>query len=112
MFLWVLILAAVAGIVAFFMWTSGGTAKTHARFQASDVEEALAELVSPDARDHDTWDMFLAWPIDDPHLESIRQECLKIVAECPRRHPGEDISEEGVNRVTTILRELRGHGSS
>ena len=47
------------------------------RFTAKDVDEALSELLTPDAGDHDTWDLFLAWPIDDLYLEPIRQECLK-----------------------------------
>ena len=55
---------------------------------------ALAELLDPQAPTHDTWDLFLAWPIDDPHLEAIRQECLKISRECPPV-PGKDINEEG-----------------
>ena len=62
-------------MVGFFFWTNHRTAKAHARFQAKDVEDALLELVSPDAQDHDTWDLFLAWRIDDPYLESIRQRC-------------------------------------
>ena len=78
MTLWAVIIAAAAGIVAFFAWANRQTAKAHARFTAGDVEIALRELLDPEAPTHDAWDLFLAWPIDDPHLESIRQECLKI----------------------------------
>jgi hypothetical protein len=47
-----------------------------------------------------------AWPIDDPHLEFIRQECLKICRECPPV-PGKDINEEGETRVAALLADLR-----
>jgi hypothetical protein len=105
--LWAAVIAAAAGIVAFFAWANHQTAKAHARFTASDVEIALAELLDPEAPTHDTWDLFLAWPIDDPHLESIRQECLKICRECPPV-PGKDINKEGETRVAALLADLRG----
>jgi hypothetical protein len=50
--------------------------------------------------------LFLAWPIDDPYLESIRQECLRICRECPPV-PGKDINEEGEKRVAALVAELR-----
>lgn len=100
-------IVAVAVIVLFFTWASRRTSKAHVRFHPNDVEEALAELVSPDARDHDTWDLFLAWPIDDPYLESIRQRSLTIVRDCPPRHAHEDISEEGAAQIAALLQELR-----
>lgn len=111
---WATVLAAAAGIVAFFAWASRQTARPHRRFTPEDVEVALAELLAPRAHDHDTWDMFLGWPIDDPHLEAIRQECLEICRECPPV-PGKDINEEGEKRVATLLAGLRrrsGPGSS
>jgi hypothetical protein len=104
--LWAVIFAAAAGIVAFFAWANRQTAKAHARFTARDVEIALAELLDPEAQTHDTWDLFLAWPIDDSYLESIRQECLKICRECPPI-PGKDINEEGEARVAALLADLR-----
>jgi hypothetical protein len=100
------VIAAAAGIVLFFVWANRQTAKAHARFTAKDVEMALAELLDPEAPTHDTWDLFLAWPIDDPHLEAIRQECLKICRECPPV-PGKDINEEGERRVSALLAGLR-----
>jgi hypothetical protein len=106
-----LVAVAGAGVAVFFAWANRQTAKAQARFQAADVEEALAELVSPDSRDHDTWDLFIAYPIDDPSLESVRQQCLMIIKECPPAHPREDISVDGVNRVAAILRELRSRRS-
>jgi hypothetical protein len=49
-------LAAAVGIVVFFAWANRQTAKAHARFTAKDVDDALSELLAPDARDHDTWE--------------------------------------------------------
>jgi hypothetical protein len=103
---WLVALAAAAVIVTFFAWANRQTAKAHARFTAKDVDDALSELLAPDAQTHDTWDLFLAWPIDDPYLESIRQECLRICRECPPV-PGKDINEEGERRVAALLMELR-----
>jgi len=60
-----------------------------------DVEAALAELLDPRAHDHDTWDLFLGWPIDDLYLESIRLECLRVCQECPPAL-GRDINEATV----------------
>lgn len=71
MTLWVAVIAAAAGIVAFFAWANRQTAKARARFTANDVEIALDELLNPEAPTHDTWDLFLAWPIDDQHLDRV-----------------------------------------
>lgn len=106
MSLWAVVIVAAAGIVVFFVWANRQTAKAHARFTSKDVEAALSELLDPQARDHDTWDLFLAWPINDTYLESIRLECLKICQECPPV-PGKDINEEGEKRVAALLAELR-----
>lgn len=105
-------LAAAVGIVVFFAWANRQTAKAHARFTPKDVEIALTELLDPQAHDHDTWDLFLAWPINDPYLESIRLECLRICQECPPV-AGKDINEDGEKRVAALLAELqrRTHGS-
>src|SRR5688572_6260341 len=104
--LWMVALAAGAGVVAFFAWANRQAAKAHARFGPTDVEIALIEMLDPHARDHDTWDLFLARPINDPYLESIRQECQKIFQECPGG-VGKDISDEGEKRVAALLAELR-----
>ena len=108
MSVWAAAIAAAAGIVVFFVWANGQTAKAHARFTPDNVEAALAELLDPQALDHDTWDLFLAWPIKDPYLESIRLECLRICRECPPA-PGRDINEEGEKRVAALLADLRRH---
>ena len=100
------LLAAAVAVVAFFVWAKRRTAKAHARFTPRDVEIALVEVLDPNARDHDTWDLFLAWPINDPYLESIRQECQRIFQECPGG-PGKDINDEGEKRVVALRAELR-----
>jgi hypothetical protein len=104
--LWATAIAAAAGIVVFFVWANRQTATAHARCTPKDVEAALAELLDPQAHDHDTWDLFLAWPINDPYLEFIRLECLRICQECPPV-PGKDINQEGEKRVAALLAELR-----
>jgi hypothetical protein len=82
------------------------TAKAHARFSPRGVEIALTELLDPQVYDHDTWDLFLTWPINDSYLESNRFECLRICQECPPV-PGKGINEEGEKRVAALLAELR-----
>jgi hypothetical protein len=95
----------LASVFAFFIWANSRTRKQHAHFAHSDVEDALEELLSNDS--HDNWDLFLAWPIDDPYLESLRQRCLRVVEECPREKPNEDISQAGTEQVRAMLKELR-----
>lgn len=108
---WVLLsLVPIAGIALLFFWGNMRTARVHGRFRPKDVEEALAELVSPDSEYFDAWDLFLAWPIDDPDLELIRQRCLAIVRECPPRS-GEYLSKEGAAMVAALLEELRSRGT-
>jgi len=91
----------------YFFRSNRKAAERHARFQSKDVEEALAEVLSPDARSHDAFDLFLAWPIDDPHLESIRQQCHRIIAETDPSPPGQDLSDAGLRRIAALLDELR-----
>ena len=61
-------IAATAGIVVFFIWANRQTAKAHARSLYTES---------------DTWDLFLAWPINDPYFESIRLECVRVCQEYP-----------------------------
>jgi hypothetical protein len=103
---WLAILAAVASLATFVAWFGRGTAKAHASFAPEDVEAALSELLDPQAVSHDGWDLFLGFPINDPYLESIRQECIAICRECPPA-PGKDINEEGEARVAALLADLR-----
>jgi len=101
------LIVVVVAIVAFFAIANRKTAADHRRFTAKDVELALAEVISPDSRDHDAWDLFLSWPIDDAYLESIRQRCLAIVNEDRSPPPGKDISPEAESKVQALLNELR-----
>lgn len=78
----------LASVVAFFMGANRATGRAHARFQTKDVESALSELFAPDSPTLDNFDLFLAWPIDDPYLESVRQRCLTLVQEPPQHRPG------------------------
>jgi hypothetical protein len=105
---WAAAIAAAAGIVVFFVWSNRQMAKAHACFTTKNVEAALADLLDPKAHDNDAWDLFLAWPIKDRYLESIRLECRRICRECPPV-PGRDINEEGEKRVAALLADLRRH---
>jgi hypothetical protein len=99
------IVAWIAGVVVvvagFFAWANARTRRQHARFDPKDVEAALEEFVSPDSRDHDTWDLFLSWPIADPYLESVRQRCQSVA--------GHDADPTAKDHVRAILSELRAH---
>jgi len=92
------LLAAVAG---FFAWANSQTRCAYARSTRSDVEAALEEFVSPTSAYHDHWDLFLSHPIDDPHLESVRQRCQPFA--------GRDADTAAKDQVRAILAELRTH---
>jgi hypothetical protein len=95
-----------AGATIFFWLANRATRQIHAAFGPKEVVTAL-QCVLDDSECHDEWDLFLSWPIDDPHLESIRQQCHEILRTSARPQRGEDISEDGKNRVRTLLRDLR-----
>ncbi len=97
----------LVSIGAFFAWANRATARSHARFQSKDVEAALVEVLAQDSPTHDSFDLFLSWPIDDTRLESVRQQCLRIIRETDPAPPGQDLSEEGLRRLAVLLDELR-----
>lgn len=110
---WPLALVVIVASIGLFVWWSNRlTAERHARFGSKDVEDAMVELVSPHAQDHDTWDLFLAWPIDDPYLDSIRRRCLAIVQDCAPSSASADSSEEVKAAVLALLEELRNREQS
>ena len=96
----------IAAVAAVFIIGNRTTALAHSRFTASEVEEALDEVVSPDSQYHDAWDLFLSWPIGDPELEAIRQRCLEIVKH-DSPPPGRDLSYGAEREVRALLQELR-----
>ena len=96
----------IASVVALVALGNRKMAKAHARFTPTDVENALAELLDADAPNHDAFDLFLAFPIENPYLESVRVECMRICRECPPA-PGKDINDEGERRIAALLAELR-----
>ena len=97
-----IVVIGIASIALFFIWANWHTARTHARFQRKDVEEALAEFISPATTYHDAWELFLAWSIDDPQLESIRQQCIRIDQD---ESPGGRAA--AIAQVAALLDELR-----
>jgi len=88
----------IAGVVAFFTWAGRVAARRHARFTHLDVLTALENAIDPDTY-YDEWEMFLAWPIDDPYLESIRQRCLPM----EEWDPGDKLTA----RLKPILEEVK-----
>lgn len=103
---WLLILAVSLGAVfLLFIWLNHKTKAVHAAFARDDVIAAIENVLGPDM--HDEWDLFLAWPIDDPYLESVRQRCIAIDAAHSGTERGKDIGSEGEKRLREILVELR-----
>lgn len=93
--------------VPFFVWATGETKKRHAAFTVADVVAAIANVLDlDDAGCHDEWDLFLAWPIGDPYIESIRRRCLAIAGQHSGREPGMDIGPDGAAELLSILEEL------
>lgn len=102
----IIIAGLVVSVVSFFVCANYRTRTIHAGFKNEDVQLALAELVSETSCCLEEWDLFLAWPIDDSYLESIRQKCRAIANENAPRNSNEDLSEDGIRRVKAILDEL------
>jgi hypothetical protein len=102
-----IVVLLVAAAVAFFTWANWATARAHARLGSKEVEAALSEVLAPDSPTHDNFDLFLAWPIDDPYLESVRQHCLRIIGETDPAPPGQDLSDGGLRRIAALLDEVR-----
>lgn len=98
----------LATIIAFFTWAEHQAKATHAQFQTKDVISALNNFISDSSTDHDEFDMFVSFPIDDPYLESIRQKALYYC----RKFPGtetQDISPEGAKEIERLIHELQSH---
>ena len=92
-----------ASVTAFLIWSNGATQRQHARFTPEDVQSAVENCLDLDAEDHDEWDLFLGLPIDDPHLESVRQRCIRIWDEDDPEPVGTRLRSE----LEEILQELR-----
>ncbi|HTJ78843.1 MAG TPA: hypothetical protein VL357_07575 [Rariglobus sp.] len=102
---WPLIIIALVAIVPiFFVWANHRTKKQHATFSKDDVVSAIQNVIS--GSDHDEWDLFLSWPIQDPYLESIRQRCIDISKEYSGVEKGKDIASQGEAKLNLILNEL------
>lgn len=95
----------IFAIILFFVWADNQTKKQHAAFTKGDVIAALENVLNGDC--HDEWDLFLAWPIQDTHLESIRQRCIAICEEYSNGEKGKDIAAGGEPKLLLILDELK-----
>jgi hypothetical protein len=94
----------IASVTAFFVWANGATERQHARFAAEDVQSAVENCLDLHGDDHDEWDLFLGWPIDDPYLESVRQRCIQI-------RDAEPVEARLRQELEEILQELRTRAS-
>ena len=105
---WVLIATLlVIAVFCFFAWANHQTKKEHAAFTKRDVMTAIENVLSSDDY-HDEWDLFLAWPIGDSYLESVRQRCIAISNEFSGTEKGKDIAISGETKLHLILDELKG----
>jgi len=102
---WIVTVSLIAVFTgAFFWWANSQTKKQHAAFTRDDVVKAIESVFTNDS--HDEWDLFLAWPIKDPPLESVRQKCLLICREHAGKEKGKDIETAGESKLRLILDEL------
>jgi hypothetical protein len=105
---WFLIIALLLiAVFCFFGWANRQTKKQHAAFTKNDVIAAIENVLSDGH--HDEWDLFLAWPIGDSYLESVRQQCLAISNEFSGIEKGKDIATGGETKLYLILDELKNH---
>src|SRR5262249_29647077 len=103
----IVLLICLAGVAAFFVLVNRSARPRHTEFGPGEVESAL-QCVLDDTQYHDDFDLFLTWPINDPYLDSIRRQCQEIARTSAPARPGEDMSENGKERIRAILRDLRG----
>ena len=93
----------IAPVTAFFVWANGATERQHARFTRQDVQSAVENCLDMHGTDHDEWDLFLGFPINDPYLESVRQRCIQLWdADGP-----EPVDARLRRELEKILQELR-----
>ncbi len=82
--------------------------KKSMRLTKQDVKNALRNVLDLDGSGtHDTFDLFLSRPIDDPTLEVIRTECLAVCLADGRPPRGRDLGEESEQWIRRKLNELQ-----
>jgi hypothetical protein len=94
----------ISFVIAFFVWGNGNAVmrREHARFTREDAQSAVENCLDPHGIDHDEWDLFLGFPVDDPYLESIRQRCIRVWDE----DGPEPVAPRLRRELEEILREL------
>lgn len=103
---WVLIVTLlVIAVFCLFAWGNQRTKTQHAAFTKSDIIAAIENVLLGSR--HDEWDLFLAWPIGDSYLESVRQRCIAISSEYSGTEKGKDIATGGETKLYLILDELK-----
>jgi hypothetical protein len=104
----IIIAACICAVLVFLKFRKARQVSVH--LTRRDVESALANVLDLDGSGtHDAFDLFLASPIDEPYLESIRQECIAVLKQ--NRHqkpaPGRDLCEADEQWVREKLRGLQ-----
>lgn len=106
----ILILSVIAlALVILFVFGHRKTRAKHAVFDKKDIISALENLISKDAQDHDEFDLFRAWPIDNPYLESIRQRASEIYIQYHETNSGRDINQEGAEQIQKLIEEVKNN---
>ena len=98
----------IVALVVFFSWAGRETKAQHAKFDKSNVLSALSNLISDESTDHDEFDLFISWPINDPYLESIRQRVIEIANKYPKQ-VNRDISIEAAKEIEGLIYEIQNH---
>lgn len=99
------LLATLIPLVPFLVWLARRTARP----TRADVADTLEAFLNGTGRPHD-WEAFVARPLGDPHLESIRTRCGHLPVEFPPQRPGQYCSEAGMRTLRSLISELRqGH---
>ncbi len=95
--------------IVFFAWASNQAKAKHAKFDKSDVLSALKNLIADDStNNHDEFDMFISWPINDSYLESIRKRTREIIAKYkPTANCA--IPAAGIREIEELMIEVQNH---
>lgn len=76
-----------------------------AQYSQSDVANILQDFLAGSERSWE-WDDFISVQIENPELELVRIECLRIRYEHPAGPLGPWCDEEGMEIIRTLANEL------
>jgi hypothetical protein len=102
----ILAVVAVAAVIAGSLLSTVDRRDPVAATRAS-VARTIERFLTDEAGEFD-WDEFLAAPLTDPELESIRARCAAVPAQFPPNDEQSFCSPEGRTALLALLAELRG----